>query len=43
MNILKNRLANKKNNIYGEEKFKLSFKNGIKSIDVSNIYFNNFF
>ena len=43
MNILKNRLANKRNNIYGDKDFKLTFKNGIKSVDIPNIFFNNYF
>jgi hypothetical protein len=49
MNILKNRLANKRNsiykrnNIYGDKDFKLIFKNGIKSVDIPNIFFNNYF
>ena len=49
MNILKNRLANKRkniyerNNIYGDKDIKLTFKKGIKSVDIPNIFFNNYF
>lgn len=49
MNILKNRLANKRkniyerNNIYGDKDIKLTFKKGIKSVDIPDIFFNNYF
>ena len=43
MNILKNRLDNHKRNIFGETNIKFTFKNGIQSVDISSLYFNNFF
>ena len=35
-------LLNKKN-IFGDKNLKLSFKSNIKSVDIPNIYFNNYF
>ena len=43
MNILRKRLDNRKKNIFGDSRIKFTFKNNIRSIDIPNIYFNNYF
>ncbi len=42
MNILRKRLDNRKKNIFGDSRIKFVFKNNIRSIDIPNIYFNNY-